>query len=106
MTTTVDVYDLLTRGRMFLAAGDPTGAAPMLAQAAAAAPTDRAVATDLARAYFDSAQLGRAEQAFRTLVDLDPSDAWARRGLARTLRRLSRADEAAGHDRVADALEG
>lgn len=105
MTTQPDLYDVVTRGRMFLAAGDPTTAAGMLTQAAALAPGDRAVHTDLAKACFDSAQLGRAEQAFRTLVDLDPTDVWARRGLARTLRRLSRRDEAAGQDRVADALE-
>lgn len=106
MTTQTDLYDVVTRGRMFLAAGDPTTAAGMLQQAAALAPTDRAVHTDLARACFDSAQLGRAEAAFRTLVELDPSDLWARRGLARTLRRQSRRDEAAAQDRVADALEG
>jgi Flp pilus assembly protein TadD len=106
MNFLVDVHSLVARGRLYLAAGDPAGAARLLAEAAEAAPTDRAVATDLARAYFDSAQLGRAEQAFRTLVDLDPTDVWARRGLARTLRRLSRADEAATHDRVAAALEG
>jgi Flp pilus assembly protein TadD len=105
MTTQPDLYDVVTRGRMFLAAGDPTTAAGMLAQAAALAPTDKAVRTDLARAYFDSAQLSRAEAAFADLVELDPTDVWARRGLARTLRRRSRHAEAAGHDRIADALE-
>lgn len=90
---------------MFLAAGDPTTAAGMLASAAALAPTDRAVHTDLARACFDSAQLGRAEAAFTTLVELDPTDLWARRGLARTLRRQSRHGEAAAQDRIADALD-
>jgi hypothetical protein len=33
-----------------------------------------------------------------------PSNGWARRALARTLERQSRADEAAAHHRVADAL--
>ena len=51
-----DLYDVVTRGRMFLAAGDPTTAAGMLTRAAALAPTDRAVHTDLARGCFDSAQ--------------------------------------------------
>jgi Flp pilus assembly protein TadD len=105
MTTQTDLYDVVARGRMFLAAGDPTTAAGMLAQAAAVAPTDRAVHTDLARALFDSAQLSRAETAFTTLVELDPTDVWARRGLARTLRRMSRHGEAVSHDRIADALE-
>ncbi|MFC5381314.1 tetratricopeptide repeat protein [Aquipuribacter nitratireducens] len=101
-----DLLGLVTRGRLHLDAGDPAGAARLLAEAAAAAPQDRAVATDLARAYFDSAQLNRAERAFRDLVELDPTDAWARRGLARTLRRLSRAEEALTQDRLADALGG
>ncbi len=48
MTTQPDLYDVVTRGRMLLAAGDPTTAAGMLTQAAALAPTDRAVHTDLA----------------------------------------------------------
>lgn len=93
--------------------GDPPGGAelsrsrsgPGLSQAAALAPTDRALHTDLARACFDSAQLGRAESAFRALVGLDPTDLWARRGLARTLRRQSRHAEAAAADRIADALD-
>ncbi len=105
MTLQPDLYDVVTRGRMLLAAGDPTTAAGMLTHAATLAPTDRAVHTDLARACFDSAQLHRAEAAFRTLVDLDPTDVWARRGLARTMRRLSRRDEAAAQDRIADALD-
>ncbi len=105
MTTQTDLYDVVTRGRMFLAAGDPTTAAGMLSHAAALAPTDRAVHTDLARACFDSAQLTKAEAAFTTLVELDPTDVWARRGLARTLRRQSRRDEAAAQDRIADAMD-
>ena len=105
MTQQPDLYGVVTRGRMFLAAGDPTTAAGVLSEAAALAPTDRAVHTDLARALFDSAQLHRAEAAFTTLVDLDPTDVWARRGLARTMRRLSRRSEAATQDRIADALD-
>jgi hypothetical protein len=38
------------------------------------------------------------------LVALAPSDGWARRALARTLDRQSRAQDAAVHHRIADAL--
>lgn len=100
-----DLYELVARGRMFLAAGDPTTAAGVLEEVARESPDDKAVRTDLARAYFDSAQLARAEGAFRTLVELDPTDVWARRGLARTLRRLSRHDESAAQLRIADAMD-
>jgi methionine synthase I (cobalamin-dependent) len=58
----------------------------------------------LARAYFGSAQLTRAEDALIRLVHLAPANGWARRALARTLERQSRAGEAVAHHRVADAL--
>lgn len=51
----------------------------------------------LARAYYHSAQLGRAEAAARELLAGDPTDAYAALLLARTLQRQSRPDEA---DRV------
>lgn len=105
MTQVVDLYDIVTRGRMFLAAGDPSTAARLLAEAAELAPGDRAMLTDLARARFDSAQLDKGRETFAALVELDPTDVWARRGLARTLRRMSRHEESGVHDRVADALE-
>ena len=58
----------------------------------------------LARSYFGSAQLTRAEAALTRLVELAPANAWARRALARTLERQSRPADAAVHHRVADAL--
>ena len=58
----------------------------------------------LARAYYRSAQLGRAERAFARLVELDPTDDYARFALGRTLERQSRPEEAAAHYRIAAAL--
>ena len=58
----------------------------------------------LARAYYGSAQLVRAEESLSRLVDMSPADGWARRALARTLERQSRSAEAAVHHRIADAL--
>lgn len=49
----------------------------------------------LARAYYHSAQLGRAERAARELVDADPSDPYAVLLLGRVLCRQARAAE--GH---------
>jgi Flp pilus assembly protein TadD len=69
-----------------------------------AEPANEAAVELLARAYFGSAQLGRAEEALVRLVDLAPANGWARRALARTLERRSRADEALPHHRMADAL--
>lgn len=58
----------------------------------------------LARAYFHSAQLGRAAQVASLVVEQDPTDGYARQLLGRSLERAGRKDEAAGHLRVARAL--
>lgn len=58
----------------------------------------------LARAYYHSAQLGRAETAARAVLSESPTDAYAALLLARTLERASRHDEAREAMRVATAL--
>jgi Flp pilus assembly protein TadD len=58
----------------------------------------------LARAYYHSAQLGRAETAARAVLTESPTDAYAALLLARTLERASRHDEAREAMRVAAAL--
>lgn len=57
-----------------------------------------------ARAAFDSAQVERAEQLFRRIVELDPSDHYAHAGLGRTLQRRHRHREALPYLRIASAL--
>jgi hypothetical protein len=58
----------------------------------------------LARAYYHSAQLRRAEATVRALLADHPTDAYAALLLARTLERGSRHDEAGAAFRVAEAL--
>jgi Flp pilus assembly protein TadD len=48
----------------------------------------------LARAYFRSAQLGRAEATLRVIVEETPTDGYAHMLLGRTLQRRGRHDEA------------
>lgn len=60
----------------------------------------------LARAYYHSAQLRRAEQAARQVLEEDPQDAYAHLLLGRTLQRAGRADEAKGPLRMAELLGG
>ncbi|WP_144857008.1 tetratricopeptide repeat protein [Marihabitans asiaticum] len=60
----------------------------------------------LARAYYHSAQLGRAERAARDVIAEDPQDAYAHLLLGRTLTRAGRADEARGPLRLAELLGG
>ena len=56
------------------------------------------------RAYFHSAQLKHAERAFTRVLELDPSDHYARFVLGRTLQRLGRLVEALGQLRMAWAM--
>ena len=56
------------------------------------------------RAYFHSAQLNRAEQALTRVVEMDPSDHYARFVLGRTLQHLGRLVEALAQLRMASAM--
>ena len=58
----------------------------------------------LARAYYQSAQLGRAEAAARALIEADPTDVYAVLLLARTLQRGGRHAEAGTWLRRLDAM--
>jgi predicted Zn-dependent protease len=89
---------------MFFEAGDPTAAARLLEPIVAAEPDNASVRQLLARAYFSSAQLGRAEEQLRVLVDRDPSDHYAHHVLGRTLERVGRPVEALRHLRIAAAM--
>ena len=86
-------------------AGDPVGAARELAPLLAGETPPKSVLELAGRAYFRSAQLGRAEDAFARLVERDPSDAYARFALGRTLERQSRRGEAVACYRLAVAME-
>ena len=99
-----DLHSEFLRADLFLAMGQPIEAARLLEPLVEAEPANEAALELLARAYFGSAQLTRAEDALTRLVEMAPANGWARRALARTLERQSRAGEAVAHHRVADAL--
>jgi Flp pilus assembly protein TadD len=100
----IDLHSEYLRADLFFAMGQPIEAARVLEAVLAAEPENQAALELLARSYFGSAQLSRAEEALTRLVELAPANGWARRALARTLERQSRTAEAAVHHRVADAL--
>ncbi|MGH8776682.1 MAG: tetratricopeptide repeat protein [Jiangellaceae bacterium] len=87
------------------AAGDAVGAARELEPLVADDAAPKSVLELAGRAYFRSAQLRRAESAFERLVERDPTDAYARFALGRTLERQSRRDEAAACYRIAAAMD-
>jgi predicted Zn-dependent protease len=99
-----DLHSDYLRADLFLSMGQPVEAARVLEPLVAAEPGNEAALELLARSYFGSAQLQRAEGTLRRLVEEAPANGWARRALARTLERQSRGDEAVPHHRMADAL--
>lgn len=94
------------RARLFFDAKDYAGAARVLGALVEEVPDQIGPRLLLARAYYHSAQLPRAEAELRTLVELDPVEHYARLMLGRTLQRQGRQDEAASHLRIASALSG
>ena len=60
----------------------------------------------LARAYFHSAQLGRAEATLRVIVDETPTEGYAHLLLGRTLQRRGRHEEARRWLSLAEILGG
>ncbi|GII96177.1 tetratricopeptide repeat protein [Sinosporangium siamense] len=106
MTTFETLAERYERGVTFFEARDYITAAELLGTVSAEEPGNLAVRMLLARAYYHSAQLGRAEQELRKAVEQDPSDAYAHLLLGRTLQRQSRHGEGQGHLRLAAALSG
>lgn len=64
----------------------------------------RAARELLVRSYYHSAQIGRAAETARQLLERDPANEYAALLLARSLERASRRDEADAARRLADAL--
>ena len=92
------------RGVLYLDAGDPIEAAKILVTVLEEDPANAEVRLWLARAYFKSAQLHRAEHHLRALVERDPSDHYACHLLGRTLERQNRKKEALPFLRLAAAM--
>jgi predicted Zn-dependent protease len=92
------------RAQIFLEMGDPAQAARLLEPVAEQEPHNVSVRLLLARAYYHSAQLRRAEAEFRAVTELDPVEDYARFCLGRTLERQSRHAEALPHFRLAAAM--
>lgn len=97
--------ELLRRADELVAARRPAEALDTLAPLLSDEPDSRSVLELAGRAYFARAQLDRAERSFSRLVELDPTDAYARFALGRVCERRSRMTEAVGHYRVAVALD-
>jgi tetratricopeptide (TPR) repeat protein len=89
-----------------LEARAPQRAIEILDPALDAEPTSASLRTLRAWAYFQSAQLTRAEQDLTRLVQECPTDVWARFALGRALERQSRYADALPHLRLAAVMSG
>lgn len=94
------------RAQLFFGARDYAGAARVLAGLVEEVPEQTGPRLLLARAYYHSAQLNRAEKELRVIVERDPVEHYARLMLGRTLQRQGRHEEAEPHLRIASALAG
>ena len=94
------------RAQLFFDAKDYAGAARVLGTLVEEVPEQTGPRLLLARAYYHSAQLRRAEAELRVIVERDPVEHYARLMLGRTLQRQGRDEEAEPHMRLASALTG
>ncbi|MFG6298481.1 tetratricopeptide repeat protein [Streptomyces rochei] len=94
------------RAGMFFDAKDYAAAARVLSGLVEEVPEQSGPRLLLARAYYHSAQLRRAEAELRALVERDPVEHYARLLLGRTLERQGRQEEADTQLRIAAALSG
>ncbi|MGA5700028.1 DsbA family protein [Peterkaempfera bronchialis] len=84
--------------------GDPLGCLTLLGPLMREFADDRNVRLLAARAYFHSAQLGRARATLEPLVAETPDDSYAQLLLGRVLKRQGLGAEAAPHLRMASAM--
>ncbi|GAB2804616.1 tetratricopeptide repeat protein [Lentzea nigeriaca] len=94
------------RAQLLFEAKDYTRAAQLLAGIVEEVPFQTDLCLLLARAYYHSAQLGKAEAQLRVIVDRDPVEHYAHLLLGRTLERQGRPEEAAPWLRLAAAFGG
>ncbi|MFI8451348.1 tetratricopeptide repeat protein [Streptomyces erythrochromogenes] len=94
------------RARLFFDAREYATAARVLEPLAGEAPEQLAPRLLLARAYYHSAQLSRAERELRAVLERWPVEDYAQLMLGRTLERLGRSGEARPYLRMAAAMAG
>lgn len=93
------------RAEMLVAGRRPLDALGALSPVLENQPNDASVHLLAGRAYFDSAQLARAQAAFEKVLELDPSDHYARFALGKSLQRQGRLSEAVTQLKMASAMD-
>ncbi len=99
-----DAYALLQRGQALMRGRHHAQAAIVLERAARLEPGKGSILEALGRAYYNSGQHARSAEAFRALLEIDPSAHYAHFALGQSLKQLRRLAEARTHLRLAVAL--
>jgi Flp pilus assembly protein TadD len=97
-------FEAFRRAEALVASGRPLDALRELRPVLAAEPDLPSVLQLAGRAYLNSAQFRRAEEAFTRLVEMDPSDHYSLFALGKTLQRQGRLSEAITNLRLAVAM--
>ena len=99
------LFESFRRAEMLVARSRPLDALQALLPVLEHRPNDVSVQLLAGRAYLNSAQLRRAEEAFTRVVELDPADHYARFGLGKSLQRQGRLQEAHAQYKMAAAMD-
>ena len=99
-----EVYDLYQQGRRHLEAGMAAQATVALEKAKRREPDKASIREALGIAYFRIRRYAEAEQEFRDLLEISPTDDYAHYALGRCLEKRGRAAEANGHYKLASSL--
>jgi predicted Zn-dependent protease len=102
----VDIALAWERAQALFGSKDYVGAAKLLLTVVDEVPQQVAPRLMLARAFYHSAQLRRAEEQLRVVIERDPVEHYAYLMLGRTLERQGRHAEAAPWLRAASAFAG
>ena len=94
------------RAQLLFDARDYRSATPLLTEILAGSPRELTVRLLLARCYYHTAQLNRAEEQLRAIIDQDPGEHYAYLMIGRTLERRGRHDEARPWLRMSAAFAG
>ena len=99
------LFESFRRAEMLIARSRPLDALQALGPVLQSRPDDVSVQLLAGRAYLNSAQLSRAEEAFSRVLERDPADHYARFALGKALQRQGRLLEAHTQLKMAAAMD-
>jgi Flp pilus assembly protein TadD len=100
-----DAYDCFQEGRRRLRKGMTAQATVPLEKAKRLEPRKASIREALGIAYFRLRRWREAEEEFRAVIELSPTDHYAHYALGRALEKQGRANEANGHYKLASSME-